>query len=61
MMYALDGEIIEMLDEVDKDVNLILVSSDKDNFKGIHNLKSQLTTKDLRIDNADLVKRKITA
>ena len=31
-MYAIDGEIIESIEEIDQETNLIIVSTEKDKF-----------------------------
>jgi len=58
MMYTLDGEIIEAVDEVDDDCNLIIVSANRDHFKGIINLKDNLSIRELRMDNAIEIKKR---
>jgi hypothetical protein len=55
-MYAIDGELIESIDEVDNDIKVIVVSDDKDNFQGLTNIKDGYTIKDLRINNAKELK-----
>lgn len=36
-MYAIDGEIVEMIDDIEDDCKLIIVSHDKEKFKGLVN------------------------
>ena len=38
-MYAIDGEIIELIEEIDYETNLIIVSTDRFKFQGLRNLK----------------------
>jgi len=58
IMYALDGELLESIDEVEKDCDVILVSNDKFNFKGLHSTKDEFNSKDLRVDNCITTKKR---
>lgn len=52
MMYTIDGEILEQIDDLEDDIQLILVSEDAYSFKGIYNPKEGLDNKQLRMVNA---------
>jgi hypothetical protein len=37
-MYTIDGEMIESIDDIQSDCNLIIVSNDKQSFKGLRDI-----------------------
>ena len=57
-MYTIDGEIIENIDDIEDDCFLLLLSSTRDKFIGLRNEKDGLSIKELRMDNAIIVKKK---
>lgn len=61
MMYALDGEIIETVDDIPNDCNLIIVSTNREKFSGLKNNKDFWSIKDFRINNASEVKHKFSS
>jgi hypothetical protein len=58
VMYKIDGEIIEKMDEVNEDTKLLIVSDNSLKFEGIVQFKEGQTIKDLKIENAKDVKKR---
>ena len=51
-MYAIDGEIIETMEDLSADTALLIVSDDRFHFKGIVNSREKMHSKELRGENS---------
>eukprot|EP00347_Sterkiella_histriomuscorum_P024352 403331424 len=61
VMYTIEGELIESMDEIDDDCGIVIVSPDRFKFIGITNNREGLQAKDLRVENSKIVRSKLQA
>lgn len=58
-MYALDGEILEGIEDIEDDMSLVLVSQDKSHFIGLQSKLDGLRDRELRQEHAKDIRDKM--